>query len=71
MYLGDYGAELRRQQRLEAIAVAQYCSPASEFSRRQYSLIQSNKPRYQQNHKLPRCAALTRCGPRFLGPRVS
>ena len=33
--LGQYGDELRRQRRLEAIVVNQMVSPASTFARRQ------------------------------------
>lgn len=69
--LGEYGDELRRQRRLEAIVVNQMVSPASTFARRQQNLIKRSQPRYQQNYNLPKCAALTRCGPRFLGARIS
>ena len=69
--LGQYGDELRRQQRLQAIVVNQMVSPASSFARRQQTLIRRSQPRYEQKYNLPKCAALTRCGPRFLGPRIS
>ena len=68
--LGGYGDELRRQQRLQAIYQQSMCSPASTFARRQQNLIKRSQPRYQQQYNLPKCAALTRCGPRFLGPRL-
>ena len=69
--LGDYGAELRRQRRIEALVVQQRLSPATQFQLRQNALIQRSKPRYQQQYNLPKCHDLKRVGPRFLGPRIS
>ena len=69
--LGDYGAELRRQRRLEAIVVNQMMSPASTFARRQQNLIKRSQPRYTPTNNLPRFDFNTvRQAGRFLGPRV-
>ena len=69
--LGDYGAELRRQQRLEAIVVNQMVSPASTFARRQYSLYKRSQPRAEVKYNLPKVnwAAIKAMG-RFTGPRI-
>ena len=69
--LGEYGDELRRQRRLQAIYQQQMVTPASTFARRQQNLIKRSQPRYQQQNNLPRFDWSTVQGRRFLGPRVS
>ena len=69
--LGQYGDELRRQRRLEAIVVNQMVSPASTFARRQQTVIRRSQPRYTPANNLPRFDFNTvRAAGRFLGPRV-
>jgi len=69
--LGDYGAELRRQRRLEALMVQQLVTPASTFARRQQNLIKRSQPRYTPANNLPKFdwASLKAQG-RFYGPRI-
>ena len=69
--LGEYGDELRRQRRLQAIYEQQMVTPASQFARRQYSLYKRSQPRYQPQNNLPKFdwASLKAQG-RFYGPRI-
>jgi hypothetical protein len=69
--LGQYGDELRRQRRLEAIVVNQMVSPASSFARRQQNLIKRSQPRYTPQNNLPKFDWSTVKGRRFMGPRIS
>jgi len=69
--LGDYGLALRRQQRIEALMVQQMVSPASAFSRRQYSVIQRSQPRSTPKNNLPKFDFNSvRAAGRFYGARV-
>ena len=68
--LGDYGAELRRQRRIEALMMQQMMTPATQFQQRQQNLIQRSQPRAQPKYNLPKFdwASLKAQG-RFYGPQ--
>ena len=69
--LGDYGLELQRQRRLEALQIHSRVTPPTEFQRRQYQAIKRSQPRARADYKLPRFdwASLKAQG-RFYGPRI-
>ena len=62
---GDYFAQLRRQQRLQQLQVAQMMTPASSFARRQYTAFQRSRPQATPNYNLPKCHDLKTGRPTF------
>jgi len=69
---GDYFAQLRRQQRLQNMQMAQMMTPASAFARRQYTAYQRLRPQAppSTDHFPPIPWDKIKAQGRFLGPRI-